>query len=568
MTRKPHVLIGQILKDRGCIDEEALQSALAHKRAHGVKLGEALLFLNLVSEEQLAASLREQGKIPCINLRPSIVDPAVAKDLGPERSKELVAMAVNRIAGITTVAMADPGDVYAVDELARQLQTPVMAVHAPPSRILDCIEEVFLSDGDRAAVRLDELVDQVGGLAGGLDLDQPPVEEEEEEAGLDQPVISLIRNVLEEAHGMGASDIHLEPRREGFLVRFRLDGALYERLSAPRSWARPAVSRVKVLAQLDIAQRRLPQDGRAQVRIRGKRVDLRIATTPTLVGEGAVIRILDGGREVPDLEAVNLAPRQLEDLRRMILCRNGFILTTGPTGSGKTTTLYALLKEITTPELKIITLEDPVENELPGVSQIATQPKIGLTFATGLRSILRQDPDVVLVGEVRDEETAQIAVQAALTGHLVLSTLHTVGTAETVVRLTEMGVEPYLLADTLRGILAQRLVRRICNHCRRPAEVQPELLEWLGLDPSEETRFQEGAGCTHCRGTGFKGRPGLFEVVQVTPELAEAVARGSTTAELRRVMAELEVVTLRGDGLRKARQGLTTLEEVLAVTSR
>jgi len=319
---------------------------------------------------------------------------------------------------------------------------------------------------------------------------------------------------------------------------------------------------------MDIAQRRLPQDGRAQAEIHGRHVDLRIATSPTLCGEAAVIRILDGGRELRDLESLDLDASQLASLVRMMECPDGFVLATGPTGSGKTTTLYAILKRLNKSDTKIITLEDPVENQLEGVSQISTNAKIGLTFAKGLRSILRQDPDIVLVGEIRDEETAEIAVQAALTGHLVLSTLHTVGAAETITRLVDMNVEPYLLADTLRGIISQRLVRRICAHCRESSPASPEMLERLGLPATDDTLFYQGRGCDTCHGSGYKGRLGLYEIMLMTPEMCSFVREGLATHALHAAACKAGLVTLRDDGLRKARTGQTTLSEVLSVTAR
>jgi type II secretory ATPase GspE/PulE/Tfp pilus assembly ATPase PilB-like protein len=373
--------------------------------------------------------------------------------------------------------------------------------------------------------------------------------------------------VLEEAYVQGASDIHWEPRRDDFLIRFRIDGVLIDRTTVPKSWATQILARIKVLANLDIAQRRLPQDGRAQFRYKNQRVDLRVATTPTLTGEGVVLRILDGGRKPRSLESLGLDPAQNEVLERIIEARDGFVIATGPTGSGKTTTLYAMLQRLNQRDTKIITLEDPVENEMPGVSQINAHPKIGLTFANGLRSILRQDPDVILVGEIRDHETAEIAVQAALTGHMVLSTLHTVGAVESIARLVEMGVEPFLLADTLRGIVAQRLVRRICQRCKKEVRPDERVLGRLGLDASG-ARFFEGAGCDECHSTGFKGRVGIYEVLPLSARIRQLVQAGAHSAELRRVAQEEGVVSLRDQALAKVRAGQTTLREVLAETTR
>ncbi len=566
--KQRHTPVGQLLQNLGRLSQEDLDAALEYKRQRGIKLGQALVELRLVSEEDLAGALRKQGKVYCINLTPSIVDREIACSLGEERSRNFLAVAVNRIAGITTVALEDPGDVYTVDEVSLHLKTPVLAVHAEPSKIASCIDAVFEARSDAELDALEDIVDTAGELDVRLSVEDLPSTDQVEGEDLDQPIINMIRRMLEEAYQSRASDIHLEPGIERFKIRFRVDGALFERLSLPTSWARPCLARLKVVASLDIAQRRLPQDGRAQAEISGQRIDLRIATTPTLTGEGAVIRILDGGRELRDLESLDLDQTQLTAMHRMLECTDGFVLATGPTGSGKTTTLYGMLKKLHSPETKIITLEDPVENQMEGITQINTHAKIGLTFAAGLRSILRQDPDVVLLGEIRDEETAQVAVQAALTGHLVLSTLHTVGAAETITRLTEMGIEPYLLSDTVRGVISQRLVRRVCKDCEEQVTPRPEVLERLGIDPNTTDVFHEGRGCPACHDTGFLGRVGLYEIMVMTPEMCEMVGRGEPTKDLHRAAVANGLVTLRADGLRKARTGQTSLSEILSVTAR
>ena len=361
---------------------------------------------------------------------------------------------------------------------------------------------------------VDDILSKSSIDGGNVNLEVAAEQEEEAAEDLDQPVINMVRAVVEEAFSMGASDIHLEPRQAAMVVRFRIDGVLQERVKLPKAWARPMLARLKILGSLDIAERRLPQDGRAQAEIRGYRVDLRIATTPCLHGEGAVIRILDGGRKLLDLNALALDARQLEDIKRMVEGGEGIVLATGPTGSGKTTSLYALLQHLNSPDTKIITVEDPVENQLDGATQINMNAKIGLNFARGLRSILRQDPDVVLVGEIRDEETAQIAVQAAMTGHIVLSTLHANGAAESITRLADMKVESYLLADALRGLVAQRLVRRICTGCKRTMEPKQGMLERMDLKAGQHV-FYEGGGCEKCNGSGYKGRIAIYEVLRI-----------------------------------------------------
>jgi type IV pilus assembly protein PilB len=562
--------LGELLVKSGKLSDDDLNAALAYKKERGMKLGQALIELKLVSEAQIADALRNQGKIHCLQLTSGIVDPEIAQELGEERSRELNVIAINRICGVTTVVMEDPADVYAVDEIALVLRTPVLAVHAEPTKITECIDEVFSAkrgEGDALAAIAASVESGAAKVQFSSD-DSTPIEVEAGDESLDQPVINMIRRVLEEGYEARASDIHLEARANAFVIRFRVDGSLYDRLNLPKGWARPALARLKVVASLDIAQRRLPQDGRAQIEIGNRKVDLRIATTPSLTGESAVIRILDGGRELRDLEALDLDAIQLEALSRMTVYSDGLVLATGPTGSGKTTTLYAMLRKINKPDTKIITIEDPVENQMEGITQINANPKAGLTFAKGLRSILRQDPDVVLVGEIRDDETAEIAIQAALTGHLVLSTLHTVGAAETITRLTDMGIEPYLVADTLRGVISQRLVRRVCQACRTAVSARPELCARLEIDPVEGLVFFEGKGCKACQNTGYKGRLGLYEIMRMTDDMRAIVSSGKSTTELHQAALHAGLKTLRADGLRKARAGQTTLSEVLSVTAR
>jgi type II secretory ATPase GspE/PulE/Tfp pilus assembly ATPase PilB-like protein len=407
-------------------------------------------------------------------------------------------------------------------------------------------------------------------VSGGDDVTLENVEQiaaGEIDAALEKPVINLVRGLLQEAYAQGASDLHFETRRDDFLIRFRIDGSLVDRTTVPKSWASQIVARIKVLANLDIAQRRTPQDGRAQFLYQKQRVDLRVATTPTLLGENIVLRILDGGRKVRSLESLGLAASQREALERVADLRDGFVIATGPTGSGKTTTLYALLQRLNKRDTKIITLEDPVENEMAGVTQINANPKIGLTFAAGLRSVLRQDPDVILVGEIRDPETAEIAVQSALTGHLVLSTLHTVGAVESIARLVDLKIEPFLLADTLRGIVAQRLVRKTCRRCKHEVQPPARVLERLGLEAKKD-RFFEGTGCDECHGTGYKGRVGIYEVLTVSERIRQMILAGAPSSEMRQAAQDEGALTLRQDALEKARAGQTTLQEVLAETGR
>ncbi|MEX1025836.1 MAG: ATPase, T2SS/T4P/T4SS family [Planctomycetota bacterium] len=589
--------IGAYFVESGKITREQLEEALEHKRTSGGKIGQALVQLGFVTEADLTNALRQQGRIYCINLSHGILNSTLAAEFGEAQSRRHRAVIVNRIAGYTTVAMEDPTDIYAIDEIQLRVGTRIHPVFAEPSSIDEAIDYIFSLDGVRvdrggssvemlaerarseaaaSSVALDLPVNPGGKMRikrdanpatvelAGIDQDE---QEQVEEVVDDKPVVNLVRSILSEAFREGASDIHLEPGPDSFTVRFRIDGSCYEKTTVPVAWARPVIARIKIMASLDIAQRRLPQDGRTQFKVGDTRVDLRVATTPTIHGEGAVLRILDGGRQLEDLSSLNLRDEQRAKLSKIIRCREGFVLATGPTGSGKTTTLYALLKELADPERKIVTLEDPVENVLAGITQINANPKAGLTFAKGLRSILRQDPDIVLVGEIRDEETAGIAVEASMTGHIVLSTLHTVGAVESISRLADMGVEPYLLGDTLKGVIAQRLLRKLCTDCRKPMTPPAELLAELGLGAVEGATFFEHVGCEACRHTGYKGRVAIYEILEVDPEMRALVQSNANTDRIHEHALAHGLETLRTDGLRKAVAGEVTLNDVLSSTS-
>ncbi|QDU84472.1 Putative type II secretion system protein E [Planctomycetes bacterium Pla163] len=545
-----HRPLGEILIEQDVIDQAGLDRALAHRREKGVKLGQALVELELASEAEISAALRRQGKIQWVKLTPGIVDLSIAHELDDERSREFGAIAFNRIAGITTVALEDPTELPILDEISRLLKTRIFAVHAEPDDIRRCQEAIFETSGE---------VTEIHDIADEEDLDVDEVSGEQ--------VVRLVQNTIDQAFANGASDIHFETHRDELVIRFRIDGGLIHKLSVPRAWSRGVIARIKVMANMDIAQRRLPQDGRAQLELSGNRVDLRVATSPCMYGEVAVIRILDGGRKLRGIDSLGFGEREVKDLRRMISNKDGFAVATGPTGSGKTTTLYALLQELNTPDRKLITLEDPVENHLEGATQINADARSGMTFARGLRSILRQDPDVVLVGEIRDQETAHIAIEASMTGHLVLSTLHTLGTAETILRLMDLEVEPFVLADAMRGVVAQRLVRRVCEQCSeeiRPSDIHMDLLKQTKLVTSDFT-YSRGSGCEYCSGTGYRGRVALYEVMVVNKELGDVIRRQGRTDEVRDVMRDAGVLTLAEDAVRKCKQGLTTVEEILPI---
>lgn len=564
--------LGEQLLEGGRITRAQLDAALKLAREQRLKIGQALVALGALTEHDLALALRRQGKILCIHLTPDIVDREVARRLAERTARRYVALPIHTIAGVTTVAMADPGDLAAVDEIALELKSRVLAVYAEAGQIEAILDSVW-GRGDAAGeAGLDDIAGRMPIDGDGEEVRLGSVDEEdaigsEEDEALERPVVQLVGRLVREACEAGASDIHLEPRRQAFVIRFRVDGALYDRLVLSRAWARPVLARLKVLARLDLAQSRLPQDGRFHAEIDGRMVDMRLATTPTQFGEGAVIRVLDSASGLRTLDSLGLSEEEREQLLGMIDGGDGIVLATGPTGSGKTTTLYALIDRLNRPDRKIITLEDPVENQVEGIVQISVQPKIGLDFARGLRSILRQDPDVVLVGEIRDTETARIAVQASLTGHLVLSTLHTVGAVETIARLADMGVESYLLADTLRGVVAQRLLRRVCERCKTCVRADARALARLGL-PEEVDGVCQGSGCEACHGTGYRGRVAVREILVATPEVQRLVRRGRRSEEIRRAAVKAGMRSLRDAAIEKVLSGETTVAEAIAATAR
>ena len=552
-----------------------LDEALAYKSIQGGKLGQALVALGFLEEKGLITALRAQGRISCISLKPSMINLSVATALGEEFSRRHMAVAINKIAGYTTIAMNDPQDVRAIDEMRAAIGDNILSVYADSLSLVAALEFVFGGEGnfhgrrkaDGGRVSLDGAMGDVASFSAELDFDDEVERLGSEEVEVDdEPIINLVRAILVEGFLEGASDIHIEPHPDFYMIRYRVDGSCFEKTRIPKSWGAKLMVRVKLLADLDISQRRLPQDGRAQFRVRAQRVDLRVATSPSVDGESAVIRILDGGREMGSLSALGLREEQVDRLRRMIRCKEGFVLATGPTGSGKTTTLYGLLKELSTKDNKVITLEDPVENVLEGVTQISTHAKIGLTFEAGLRSILRQDPDIVLVGEIRDRETASIAIEASMTGHIVLSTLHTVGSVESITRLIDLGVDGYLIGDTLKGIVAQRLVRRICPSCSIEVKVDGGVLAELGITDPDAT-FHEGIGCDQCRNLGFKGRVGIYEILLIDNDMRTLISSGASKADLLSAARAGGMQTLREEGLRLALSGEASLAEILSLTN-
>jgi general secretion pathway protein E len=463
------------------------------------------------------------------------------------------------------VAVADPLNLDAIDELRQILDQEIKAVFVPEAIILNAINECYNSQEGAAS----EFLANLSESGNGNRVDPETLEvydllDAKEEA----PIIRLLNLILSEAIQQGASDIHFEPYENDLKVRYRIDGVLQARHSPPREYQSQLITRIKVLAKLDIAEHRLPQDGRIKLKMGGREIDFRVSTVPIANGERIVLRILDKGNVVLGLDQLGMLPTHIDTFRKLITLSEGIVLVTGPTGSGKTTTLYSALWEIYNEESNIMTIEDPVEYKLKGIAQIAVHPKIGLTFAHGLRHILRQDPDVIMIGEIRDTETAEIAIQAALTGHLVLSTLHTNDAPSAIARLVDMGVEPYLLSSTIVGVLAQRLVRKVCPNCREGYTPTEEEMQELNLSTEQLNGhfLYRGKGCSHCYHSGYKGRHGIYELLTINPILQSHIAKHADAVELRKLAAQQGMIALRQHGAHLVRAGITTVAEVLRVS--
>ena len=557
--------LGDLLVERANLDPQVLARAIKMQRDSGDPLAQVLVQLGMVSERDLADALGAQLGLEVIGPERYPDAPALAEVLTPEflRSVRAVPVAVSMQSDgeRVLVAMADPQDEFTRHALSVALGRAVAPVVGTPSDIDSAIQRLYGEGNAQTA----QLVDAYGGDDEAQAQDIQQLRDLASEA----PVIRLVNLIIARALQARASDIHIEPFESRLVVRYRVDGMLRESESPPVRSTAAVISRIKVLAKLNIAERRLPQDGRIRLRIEGREIDMRISTVPAMHGESVVMRILDRASVPLDFETLGFTGPSRQALERMLARPHGIILVTGPTGSGKTTTLYAVLKAMNTPERKILTVEDPVEYQLDGVNQIQVRPGIGLSFANALRSMLRQDPDVIMVGEMRDLETAKIAVQAALTGHQVLSTLHTNDAASSVTRLLDMGVEDYLVTSTLTGVVAQRLVRILCPACREPYAAMPELTEELGLSRltgGTPVTLYRARGCARCEQVGFHGRTSILEVMPMDDVLGRAVLSHADAAKLRQVARQRGTASMREDGLRKALAGITSVEEVERAT--
>jgi type IV pilus assembly protein PilB len=554
--------IGDILVSEGKITPEQLEKALLVQQEDRREIGQILLSLGYIGKVDLAKSLAKRLRLEYFELTEKDVDRQAASLVDQKVLRKHGAMPLKVEDGRLVTAMSDPTNFYALEDLKMITGYPITPVVAVDDEIRRVQNKVFAMDEGIAEI-LEEAADESVDLEvlGEVELGDTDAE--------GAPIVRVVSSILQQALAEGVSDIHVEPRARQLAVRMRVDGVLREVMSVPPRLQSGVIARLKILAELDIAERRLPQDGRFSVRLGGQKVDLRVATLPTVFGEKVVLRLLDTANVDVDLRGLGFEPEQLSRYEDVFHRPYGTILVTGPTGSGKSTTLYATLKELNTPEKNIITVEDPVEYRMAGINQIQVNPKVGLTFASGLRSILRSDPDVVMIGEIRDMETAKISVEAALTGHLVLATLHTNDAPSAVTRLTDMGVEPFLISSAVDCVIAQRLARRLCERCKRPAaEVDEETLSTLGF-PFERFaqdgnfNFHEAIGCDRCGRTGYRGRIGIYEMMVIREEARELIVKRASADEVERVAEEEGMVPLRADGLIKAARGVTTIEEVL-----
>ncbi|MFZ3340730.1 MAG: type IV-A pilus assembly ATPase PilB [Terriglobales bacterium] len=566
--------LGDLLVKEKVITAEQLEQATKLQKETHVRLASALVKLGFLSDEDVTNFLSRQYGVPAINLSYFEIDPAVIKLIPYETAKRYQILPLSRVGASLTIAMVDPTNVFAMDDIKFMTGFNIEPVVASESSIVEGIDKSY---GTSKEEELESVMASMNDLGDGGDIEVQAEEQEMElkeleKAADEAPIVKLVNLVLTDAVKRGASDIHMEPYEKEFRVRFRIDGVLQSIMTPPLKLKDAITSRLKIMAKLDISEKRLPQDGRIMLKMqiggKKKQLDFRVSTLPVLWGEKIVLRLLDKENLRLDMTKLGFEQESLTKFQKAILKPYGMVLVTGPTGSGKTNTLYSSISQLNQPDTNIMTAEDPVEFQLGGVNQVQMKEQIGLNFATALRAFLRQDPNIILVGEIRDFETAEIAIKAALTGHLVLSTLHTNGAPETITRLMNMGIEPFLVATSVHLICAQRLVRRICKDCAEPIEMPPQALIDEGYTPEEAktVTIMKGKGCATCNKTGYKGRTGLYEVMEVDDEIRELVLVGASAVELKKKAIERGMITLRRSGLMKVALGFTTLEEVARET--
>jgi type IV pilus assembly protein PilB len=558
--------LGEILLREGLVTREQLAQALTEQKNSKHRLGYVLVKLGLVQELEITKVLARQYRMPAVDLTRFEVDPKILKLVPAEMATKSVVLPLKREGRTLTVAMADPTDLGLLEDLKFITRFDLFPVIAGEYTLRNLIEKHYESSDQQLQSILKDMEET------GEDVEVVEAEEDETvtQAQIDDaPVVKLINGLLTDAVRRGASDIHIEPFEHEIRVRYRIDGSLLEIMRPPLKMKAALTSRVKILSQLNIAERRVPQDGRLKLKMGSRVIDFRVSTLPVLFGEKIVLRILDKGNLTLDLTKFGFEVKAEKDLMKAILNPYGMVLVTGPTGSGKTTTLYSALSRINTPEVNIMTAEDPVEYNLMGINQVLVRTEIGLSFAAALKAFLRQDPNIIMIGEIRDLETGGIAIKAALTGHLVLSTLHTNDAPSTITRMIDMGIEAFNVASAVNLVVAQRLVRRICKDCKGEHQYKDEELAALGTDlvKLKELKFMKGSGCDTCSGTGYKGRAGLYEVMALSPELRRMILRGASVADIRDQAVVEGMLTLRMDGMKKIERGVTTLEEVVKETA-
>jgi general secretion pathway protein E len=556
--------LGQVLKNMGVISEAEIAQALKVQKEKGGLLGEILVGQGAVASKDVARALAMQFGLEMLeDFERQQLDPILVEPFPLAFARQHCFAPLFKRRGKVVVALADPRATAILDDLAALYGAGVEPVVGTPETVMAALNAQFdrRTGAQQVMGDIEESAD-LGTIAHDLVETTKDLLDEDDEA----PIIRLVNSILAQAVKEKASDIHFEPFEKSIVVRFRKDGVLHEVLDVPKKLQSSITSRVKIMGNLDIAEKRRPQDGRIRIRIAGRDVDIRLSTIPIAFGESLVLRLLDRSTTVLDLADLGLGGLDLERLQHLIMRPHGIILVTGPTGSGKTTTLYAALSSINSPDKKILTVEDPIEYQLTGINQMQVNPKIDVTFASALRSFLRQDPDVILVGEIRDRETVEIAIQASLTGHLVFSTVHTNDAPSTFTRLTDMGVEPFLIASTVISVIAQRLIRVLCGSCRQPMEASPLQLRQLGLNGGRPVTLYSAKGCPDCTGVGYAGRKGIFELLLVTDTIRDLVMAKANASEIRKAALKEGMSTLRGDGARKVLSGMTAIEEVLRVT--
>jgi type IV pilus assembly protein PilB len=559
--------LAQVLVQEGLLTRVQLVQAQTEQRASKCRLPYAVVKLGMASEIEVTKLLARQYRMPAVDLQRFEVDARILKLIPPDVAQKHVVVPLKREGRTLTVALADPTDIGLLEDLKFITRYDLFPVLAGEFTLRALIEKHY---GNVAEQQFADILKELEQEEGDVEV----VAEEEEEAATqaqidDAPVVKLVEGILKNAVQRGASDIHIEPFEHEIRVRYRIDGALQEIMKPPFKMKAALTSRVKILSHLNIAERRVPQDGRLKLKMGTRVIDFRVSTLPVLFGEKIVLRILDKGNLTLDLQKFGFEPKAEADLMKAILNPYGMVLVTGPTGSGKTTTLYSCLQRINTEEVNIMTAEDPVEYNLHGINQVLVRNEIGLTFASALKAFLRQDPNIIMIGEIRDLETGGIAIKAALTGHLVLSTLHTNDAPSTITRMIDMGVEAFNVASAVNLVVAQRLVRRVCKHCSEVVTYREEELKSLSddLDAIRHIEFRRGKGCETCGGLGYKGRAGLYEVMALSPELRRSILRGDSVADLRETAVREGMLTLRMDGIKKIERGVTTLEEVVKETA-